>query len=150
MLLLKVMYGVAHHMELALRRRLITGCWLDHFRASSLVCAELLCSKGMPTGAASPLCIRSHQASHAQPAIFAGAERHNQLATAFKALSLSHSHLVPAKLGFIGRVKTGKSHPKCFPRVQARKGLARHLASGQESPISRPSERVSLPVQLFV
>jgi len=149
MLLLRVLCGVAHYMELALRRTLVIGCLLDHFCAGSLVCAELLCSKGMSTGTASPLRVRSHQASRAQPAIFAGTERHDQLATAFKALSLSHSHLVPAKVGSIGRIKTGRSRPKCSPKVQARKGLARHLGSGQEFPISRPSACVSLRVQLF-
>ena len=129
---------------------LIIGCLLDHFCAGSLVCAELLCSKGMSTGTASPLCIRSHQASRAQPAIFAGTERHDELATALKALSLSHSHLVPIKVESIARVKTGQSRPKCFPRVQARKSLADHLGSGQEFPISRPSACGSLRVQLFV
>ena len=140
-----VLYGAGHYDEGSL-----FGCLLDHFRAGSLVCTKLFCGKGMPTGAASPLCVRSHQASRAQTAIFAGTERHDQLAAAFKALSLSHGHLVPEKVGSIRRVKTGKSRPKCLPKVRVRKGPSGHLASEQGFPISRPSASATLPVQLFV
>src|SRR5580658_3890766 len=99
-------------MELGLRRRLIIGRLLDHLGAGPLACTKLFRGKGMPTSAASPLCVRSHQASRAQPVIFAGTKRHDQLAAAFKALSLSHGHLVPETVGSIRVFKAGKSRPK--------------------------------------
>ncbi len=73
---------------------------LGHFRARPPVCPKLLCSKGLSTGAASPLCVWSHQVSRAraEPGIFAGTERHHQFTTACQALSLTHRHVVTTSL----------------------------------------------------
>ena len=68
----------------ALNPRVSMTCLLDHFRVGSFVCPELLSSKGLSTGVASPLRVLSHQGSlaKAEPAIFAGMERHHQFTAA--------------------------------------------------------------------
>src|SRR5207249_5237304 len=76
-------------------KKVLLLCLLDHFRANSFLCPELFRSKGLSTGAASPLWVWSHQASRAEaePAIFAGMKRHHQFTATLQALSLSHIHV---------------------------------------------------------
>jgi hypothetical protein len=78
-------------------------CLPDHFRVRSFVRPELLRSKSLSTGAASPLWVGSDQVSRAkaEPAIFAGIERHHQFTATLQALSLSHSHVVTTRLAVI-------------------------------------------------
>jgi hypothetical protein len=94
-----ILFNIAHKQECRGEKVLLL-CLLDPFRARSFVCPELLRSKGLSTGAASPLWVLSHQASlsEAEPAIFAGMKRHYQFTATLQALSLSHSHVVTTSL----------------------------------------------------